>query len=57
MVYKVVLSDSTELKLVNNENNREKIGSYFLRNQIQRIHSSDTTLQSVFIKLTGKGLE
>lgn len=57
LIYSVVLSDNTTLQLINNEKNRQKIVNYFLKNQIQRIHSLDTTLLSIFVNLTGKELE
>ncbi|WMJ86958.1 ABC transporter ATP-binding protein [Anaerocolumna sp. MB42-C2] len=54
--FTVICKSGEQLTLKNNETDRENIIQLFRDNNVMSIHSSEPNLESVFIKLTGKGL-
>lgn len=50
------LVSGEEIDLVNGDESAEQVRGYLLKNQIEAIHSTEPNLETVFIKLTGKGL-
>ena len=52
----IITKDSNVISIKNNPKNTEKIASYFKDNNVLSIHSSEPTLETVFIELTGKEL-
>lgn len=54
---RITLTDGTELTLDNNSTSAAAVGEYLEQNRIRAIHSSEPTLETAFIELTGKGLE
>ena len=54
--YQVLLDGNEELVLEQNPENIDKIAGWMRKNQVQRIHSCEPTLESVFLQVTGKAL-
>lgn len=52
----ILKKDGTEVTLPNTRESAEKIAEYFDGNCVLSIHSSEPTLETVFITLTGRGL-
>lgn len=52
----ILLKDKTAVELENSPAAAETVKNYLERNQIETIHSTEPTLESVFIELTGKHL-
>lgn len=52
----ITLTDDTELTLDNNSTSAPAVRAYLEQNRIRSIHSSEPTLETAFIELTGKGL-
>lgn len=53
----ITLTDDTELTLDNNSASASAIKEYLEQDRIRSIHSSEPTLETAFIELTGKGLQ
>lgn len=53
----ITLTDDTELTLDNSSASAPAIKEYLEQNRIRSIHSSEPTLETVFVELTGKGLQ
>lgn len=53
----VTLKDGMELMLENDSTSASAIKEYLEKNLIEAIHSTEPTLETAFIELTGKGLE
>lgn len=51
------LKDGKEVMLENNSTSASAVKEYLEENMIEAIHSTEPTLETVFIELTGKGLE
>lgn len=45
------------IEIENSDEGRKKIADLLIKNEIKSIHTLETTLQTVFVKLTGKELE
>lgn len=45
------------IEIENSDEGRKKIAELLIKNEIKSIHTLETTLQTVFVKLTGKELE
>lgn len=54
---RVILKDGEALTLENGSASAEIIKAYLEENRIETIHSTEPTLESVFVELTGKGLD
>lgn len=52
----VTLADEV-IEIENNDVGRKKIAELLIKNEVKSIHTLETTLQTVFVKLTGKELE
>lgn len=55
-MYTVVTYDGETIKIENNEIGRNMVSNMLINNEIKSIHTSETTLQTVFVNLTGKEL-
>ncbi len=53
----VTLKDGREIMLENNHTSASMVKAYLEENLIEAIHSTEPTLETAFIELTGKGLE
>ncbi len=53
----VTLKDGREIMLENNNTSASVVKEYLEENLIEAIHSTEPTLETAFIELTGKGLE
>ena len=53
---KIITKNNKEIILKNNKENASKIAKMFEQEDVLSIHSSEPTLENVFIKLTGKEL-
>lgn len=53
----ITLKDGKEIMLENNSTSAIVIKDYLEKNIIEAIHSTEPTLETVFIELTGRGLE
>lgn len=53
----ITLTDDTELTFDNGSASAPAIKKYLEQNRIRSIHSSEPTLETAFIELTGKGLQ
>ncbi len=53
----ITLTDDTELMLDNSSASAPVVKKYLEQNRIRSIHSSEPTLETVFVELTGKGLQ
>lgn len=53
---KIIDKQNKEISLKNNKANAKKIAKMFEQEEVVSIHSSEPTLETVFIKLTGKEL-
>lgn len=49
----ILLKDGQKITLPNDKSSADKISKYFSDNSVESIHSSEPTLETVFIKLTG----
>ncbi len=54
--YRVLLDGKEEVVLEQTSENVDMIADWMRRNQVQRIHSCEPTLESVFLQVTGKAL-
>lgn len=54
--YQVLLDGNGELVLEQTSENIDKIADWMRKDQVQRIHSCEPTLESVFLQVTGKAL-
>lgn len=45
------------IEIQNNDVGRKKMADLLIRNEVKSIHTLETTLQTIFVKLTGKELE
>lgn len=54
---RVTLKDGKRLVLENGSASAETVKEYLEQNRIEAIHSTEPTLETVFIELTGKGLD
>lgn len=52
----ILLKDGETIILPNTSASAQKIATYFNQNNVVSIHSSEPTLETVFISLTGRGL-
>ncbi len=52
----IILKNGESVRLPNNPAAADKIASYFSGNNVEAIHSSEPNLGTVFMKLTGRGL-
>lgn len=52
----ITLTDNREFTLDNNSVSAPKVSEFLEKNMIKAIHSSEPTLETAFIELTGKGL-
>lgn len=55
--YSILLRDGTQLTLHNSDADRRILADHILADNIQAIHSSEPTLETVFLKLTGRELQ
>lgn len=55
-VIKIICKDNQEIMIKNNPQNAERIKELFEKDNVLSIHSSEPTLETVFIKLTGRDL-
>lgn len=53
----ITLKNGKEIMLENNSTSASVVKDYLEKNSIDAIHSTEPTLETVFIELTGKGLE
>lgn len=53
----IILKSGERLEVVNDEISADKIARCFKENNVEAIHSSEPNLETVFMKLTGRGLE
>lgn len=53
---KILLKDKSFISLPNDSTSADLISRYIKEEQIESIHSSEPNLETVFMKLTGKGL-
>ena len=53
----MVLSDRQELELELTPENSSKIADLITRDQVMTIHWQEPTLEDIFLKLTGRGLQ
>ncbi len=53
----ITLTDDTELALDNNRTSASAVKEFLEQGRIRSIHSSEPTLETAFIELTGKGLQ
>ncbi len=53
----ITLKDGREMMLENNSTSASAVKKYLEENLIEAIHSTEPTLETAFIELTGKGLE
>lgn len=56
-LFRVISNDDEEIYIENNESGRQKAAEMLVHNEIKSIHTVETTLQTIFVKLTGKELE
>ena len=56
-LFRVISNDDEEIYIENNESGRKKAAEMLVHNEIKSIHTVETTLQTIFVKLTGKELE
>ncbi len=56
-LFRVISNDDEEIYIENNESGRRKAAEMLVHNEIKSIHTVETTLQTIFVKLTGKELE
>lgn len=54
---RVLLKNGKLIKLPNESGAAETIADYFRNDQVESIHSSEPNLETVFMELTGRGLE
>lgn len=54
---KIHLSDGEDIELYKGEQSAEKISELLKAGRIETIHSTEPTLESIFLELTGKNLE
>lgn len=52
----ILLKNGESVTLPNNSGSAEKIAAYFREERVEAIHSSEPNLETVFMKLTGRGL-
>ncbi len=52
----IILKNGESVTLPNNAGSAEEIASYFSEERVEAIHSSEPNLETVFMKLTGRGL-
>ncbi len=52
----IILKNGESVTLPNNSGSAEEIASYFSEERVEAIHSSEPNLETVFMKLTGRGL-
>ncbi len=55
--YNLLLKDGTRLTIDSTEDGRNKVAKHIVDNDIRSIHSSEPTLETVFLKLTGRNLQ
>lgn len=55
--FHVTLTDGREIMLENNSTSATAVKEYLEKNMVEAIHSTEPTLETAFIELTGKGLE
>ncbi len=53
----ITLKDGKEIMLENNSTSAFAVKDYLEKNMIDAIHSTEPTLETAFIELTGRGLE
>lgn len=53
----IISKDGKQITFPNHPDFSEKISHYFLNNNVEVIHSSEPTLETVFMNLTGKDLD
>ncbi|MCH5280325.1 MAG: ABC transporter ATP-binding protein [Lachnospiraceae bacterium] len=53
----ITLKDGKEVMLENNSTSASAVKDYLEKNMIEAIHSTEPTLETAFIELTGRGLE
>ena len=53
----ITLKDGQEVMLENNSTSASAVKDYLEKNMIEAIHSTEPTLETAFIELTGRGLE
>lgn len=53
----ITLKDGREIMLENNSTSASAVKDYLEKNMIDAIHSTEPTLETAFIELTGRGLE
>lgn len=53
----ITLKDGKEIMLENNSTSASAVKDYLEKNMIDAIHSTEPTLETAFIELTGRGLE
>ena len=56
-LFRVISNDDEEIYIENNESGRKKAAEMLVHNEIKSIHTVETTLQTIFVKLSGKELE
>lgn len=53
----ILTKTGKEIELANSKDSAQQIAEYFSRDDVECIHSTEPTLESVFMELTGRGLE
>ena len=53
---RILLKSGEEVVYLNNNESADKIAEHFRNNEVVSIHSSEPTLETVFISLTGRKL-
>ena len=54
---KIHLSDGEDMELDRSETAAEKVSKLLMTGRLETIHSTEPTLESVFLELTGRNLE
>ncbi len=52
----LLLKDGDKVTMPNNSTSADKIAAYFSEEKVEAIHSSEPNLETVFMRLTGRGL-
>lgn len=53
----ILMKSGETVKLINKKENADQIAQYFKAENVESIHSSEPNLETVFMKLTGRGLD
>ena len=55
--YRVLLEDGETAELTQSEEDIQRLAGWLKDNQVASVHSCEPTLETVFLKVTGRGLQ